>query len=196
MKEKNHESITKHPYFWAFVVGVFVLLVIAVAGPLVFKAYADMSFAHDEAIQVKNAAITQSIIDRDYATWDSLVTDPKLKAEVNSSNFSQFAEAYTLLQEGRLEEADVYKRFLGLKEAQNISIEKSDAITKALQSNDYRSWNTIVGPQKAAQVSSEQFTEYAKSALLLESGFVSKANKVQVKYGLREGYTYTSSSHE
>lgn len=196
MKNENHQSITHHPYFWGFVIGVFVLLSVAVAGPLVFRAYADMSSAHDEAIQVKNTAITQAIIDRDYNTWNSLVTDPKIKAGVNSANFDQFAEAYVLLQQGRLEEADVYKKQVGLKVAQRVSVEKSNAIREALADNNYNAWSNIVGPVIASQVPSEKFDTYAESVLLLDAGFVSRASKTQVNIGMREGYGYTSSSHE
>lgn len=196
MKEKKRQSITQHPYFFGFVAIVFLLLSVAVVGPLVFSAYADRNEVIDSQIQIKNAAITQAIINRDYQAWDALVNDPKLKATINQANFAQFAEAYTLLQTGRLEEADVYKKSLGLKEEQGTSAEKSIAITRALQNKDYNLWAQLVGPQKASQVSADRFSDYAISALMLESGFVAKSSKYQAKTGFKRPLTPVSSSHE
>jgi hypothetical protein len=193
MNDNNQHHLTKHRHFWLFVIGFFVLVSIAAAGPLVYKAYADLASAHDIAVQTKNAQITQAIVSRDYNTWSQLVTDPKLKAEVNSANFNNFAEAYTLLQVGRLEEADVLKKQLGLKEQQNVSVVKSSKITEALADKDYNAWRNIVGAEAAAKVSPAQFETFAKAALLMDAGLVSRAAKLQVFSGMKSMPEYSSS---
>lgn len=195
-KNDSHQSITRHPNFWVFVVVGFMLLSIATAGPLVFKAYADMSSARDSIVQVKNAIMAQAIIDNDYDTWNSMVTDPRIKSEVNKSNFSQFTEAYKLLQEGRLEEADAYKRALGIKIAKENSAVKSSAIATALEDRDYKSWVKAVDPKTASKVPGDKFDDYVKSAALIEAGFISKSAKVKQITGLKKAYEYISSSHE
>jgi len=193
MNENNQHHLTKHRHFWLFVIGFFILLSIAAVGPLVYQAYADLTSAHDIAIQTKNAEITQAIVSRDYNTWSQLVADPKLKAEVNSANFNNFAEAYTLLQVGRLEEADVLKKQLGLKEQQTVTVVKSAKITEALERQDYTAWSKVVGTEAASKVSVSQFETFAKAALLMDSGLVSKAAKLQVLSGIKTMPDYSSS---
>jgi len=102
MSEQKQMISSSHHRAWLFSAGIFILLVLAAAGPLVFKAFADMSSAHQAEVQSRNANISAAILDDDYEAWSSLVTDESLKAQINASNFDTFAEAYRLLQQGEL----------------------------------------------------------------------------------------------
>ncbi len=173
--------------------GIFLLLVIAVAAPLIYQAYASTTSAQQQAIQTKNAAISQAIVNNDYNTWSSLVTDPKLKAQVNASNFNSFAQAYRLLEQGKLDEADVIKQQIGLKQALTVATNKSAAISAAIASQDYAAWRTAVGSDQAPEVTADNFKPYAEMLANVESGKLNKATSMQYSLGLKTKIDYSSS---
>ncbi|NCA93491.1 hypothetical protein EOM82_09770, partial [bacterium] len=96
-------TLTKHYRAWLLSAGFFLLLAMAMVGPLIFNAMADLSSAEQAAIQARNAAINEAILNRDYNAWSSLNPDKSLVKNINADNFAAFAEAYSLLQQGKVE---------------------------------------------------------------------------------------------
>lgn len=195
MSEQKQMISSSHHRAWLFSAGIFILLVLAAAGPLVFKAFADMSSAHQAEVQSRNANISAAILDDDYETWASLVTDESLKAQINASNFDTFAEAYRLLQQGELEAADLLKKQLALKEEFQLTNAKSALIGDAIARRDYSAWRELVGENYAKVVNETNFTTYAKLVDASQKGRLNQATRLQYSLGLKKRLEY-SSSHD
>mgnify|MGYP001005616535 CR=1 FL=1 len=195
MSEQKQMISSSHHRAWLFSAGIFILLVLAAAGPLVFKAFADMSSAHQAEVQSRNASISAAILDDDYETWASLVTDESLKAQINASNFDTFAEAYRLLQQGELEAADLLKKQLALKEEFQVTNAKSALIGDAIARRDYKAWRSLVGKDYASVVTDANFETYAKLVDASQKGKLNQATRLQYSLGLKTKLNY-SSSHD
>lgn len=190
----EQKNVSTHYRFWLLSAGIFLLLVLAAAGPLVFKAMADLSSAHVQEIQLKNAAITQAIANNDYATWSSLVDDEELKSQVNASNFADFKAAYLLLEKGKVDEANLLKQEIGLRQKMvNTSI-TSALMTDAIARRDYNAWRAIVGSDYAKNVvTASNFEAYAKSIDAAGRGKLNVATRLQYSLSLKNKLDYSSS---
>ncbi len=196
MSEQKLSAGVSHRRVWVFSAGIFLLLAVFAAGPLVFKAFADVSSAHQQAIQSKNASINQAIIDRDYDTWQSLVTDEMLKSKINADNFGTFADAYILLEQGKLEEADILKKQLALKEDYQVTSIKSALISDAIATRDYNAWREVVGESYAQGVVTENnFSVFAKILDAAGKGKLNVSTRLQYSLALKQKLAY-SSGHE
>ena len=196
MSEQKQMISSSHHRAWLFSAGIFILLVLAAAGPLVFKAFADMSSAHQAEVQSRNASISAAILDDDYEAWASLVTDESLKTQINASNFETFAEAYRLLQQGELEAADLLKKQLALKEEFQVTNAKSALIGDAIARRDYLAWRGLVGEDYARDlVTGANFETYAKLVDASQRGRLNQAARLQYSLGLKTKLNY-SSSHD
>jgi len=197
MSEQKLSAGVSHRRVWVFSAGIFLLLAVFAAGPLVFKAFADVSSAHQQAIQSKNASINQAIIDRDYDTWQSLVTDQELKSKINADNFGTFADAYILLEQGKLEEADILKKQLALKEDYQITSIKSALIGDAIANRDYTAWREVVGESYAAgTVTDGNFGTYARILDAAGSGKLNVSTRLQYSLALKQKLAYGSGHDE
>lgn len=196
MSEQKPVTSSSHLNAWLFSAGIFILLAVAAAGPLVFKAFADMSSSHQEVVQSRNADIKAAILENDYETWSSLVTDDSLKSQINSSNFKNFAEAYRLLQKGELEAVDLLKKQLSLKQEFEVTNAKSALIGDAIARRDYQAWRNLVGADYANDfVNSSNFESYAKLVDSSQKGKLNQAARMQYSLGLKNKLDY-SSSHD
>jgi len=180
-----------------FVIGaVFLFFCLLIAVPILVDAMLTMSAQRNLEIQQKNNVIAAAILNNDYATWSSLVSDEKLKTKVNASNFSQYTTAYQLLQQGKVEEADLIKKQLALKQNFVAVAVKSQEIDNAINANDYNAWRAIVGSDAESKVTSDNFTTYAEAYRLIKQGDLWEANKIKrtidLKPTLEEMY-YSSS---
>lgn len=175
---------------------VFLLLATAAAGPLIYKAYGEMTAAQEQALQQKNAAINQAILNKDYTTWSSLVTDSNLKKQISAGNFSTFADAYRLLEQGKLQEADILQKQLSLKEDFKATVAKSALISDAIANKDYTAWREVVGANEATTVTATNFDSYANILSSIEQGKLNAAAKAQYSLGLKQGATDYTSSHD
>ncbi|MDD2680592.1 MAG: hypothetical protein PHE20_00640 [Patescibacteria group bacterium] len=175
---------------------IFLLLAVVAVGPLVYKVMADLSSAEAEAVQAKNAAISQAIINGDYNTWSSLVDDDKLKAEITAENFGAFAQAYALLEKGEVEVANIFKQQLNLKRTYDISMMKSAIISSAIAEGNYDKWRNAVGQDYAPEVTSGNFKGYADILQKINRGLLNRSSKIQINMGLKQNLnSYYSSSH-
>ncbi len=196
MSEQKQMISSSHRRVWLFSAGIFILLAVAAAGPLVFKAFADMSSSHQAEVQSRNADISAAILDNDYEAWAELVTDESLKTQINASNFKTFADAYRLLQQGELEEADLLKKQLALKEEFQVVNAKSALIGDAIARRDYKAWRKVVGSDYALDVvNSSNFETYAKLVDVSQKGKLNQAARLQYSLGLKTKLNY-SSSHD
>lgn len=193
MSYKTFLKDASHRHVWLYSAIIFAFLVVVLGGPLVFRAYADISSAHQEAIQTNNAKKVQAIVDRNYESWASLETDPILKREVNAGNFNAFAEAYTLLERGKIAEADVVKRQLNLKQEYQIVATKSLEISSAIVNQDYEKWRSIVGPYESPQIDASNFERYASAISYVKEGKVNKAFSTLRSLNLKQGTNASSS---
>ncbi len=193
MSEQKMSAGVSHRRVWVFSAGIFLLLAVFAAGPLVFKAFADVSSAHQQVIQSKNASINQAIIDKDYDTWQSLVTDQELKSKINADNFSTFADAYILLEQGKLEEADILKKQLALKEDYQVVSIKSALISDAIANKDYSAWREVVGEEYAQNVVTDRnFDAYAKILDAAGKGKLNVSTRLQYQMALKQKLAYSS----
>jgi len=176
---RNHK---KAMYYY---VAGFSLLAVLAIGPAIVQAVLTLSAQQAQAIRQKNDAIETAILNNDYATWSSLVDDENLKSSINASNFPQFAEAYRLLQLGKVTEADIIKKSLSLKQDFVVASAKSKAIDEAIMGNDYTAWRNIVGSKAETQVNSGNFSEYAKAYRLIMSGKLKQAGYVKERVGIK-----------
>jgi len=190
----EQKKINNHHRAWLLSGGVFLLLVLAAAGPLVYKAMADLTAAEQQVLQLKNAAITEAIANNDYETWSSLIDDEQLKSQVNASNFIDFASAYLLLEKGKIEEANLIKKSIGIRGriAETSSI--SALITDSIARRDYDSWRSLVGSDYAAgMVTPTNFDSYAKALDAAGKGKLNMATRLQYSLGLKYKLDYSSS---
>lgn len=168
------------------------LFVIAlIVGPVFVSAMITASQEKIQAVQARNAAINQAILSGDYNTWRSLIEDEDLKAKVTAANFSQYAEAYRLLQQGKVEEADLIKKQLDLKKQFQEAVSKSQLINEAVANNDYAAWRSIVGSAEP-QINEGNFSGYAKAYQLIARGNLKKADTVMKNIGVKNDF-YNSS---
>lgn len=183
-----------HRRFWLLSAVIFFLLSVAAAGPLVYKAFADVSSAHEQAIQLRNAAISQAIIDNDYDTWASLVQDEKLKSQINAGNFETFAEAYRLLEKGMIDEANLLKKQIGLKEEFSQKASVSGKISLAIANQDYAQWRALVGEDyQSGVVRADNFSQYAKILKAASEGRFNQVVKGKIDLGIKQRLNYSSS---
>jgi len=196
MSGKSSVYFKTHRKFLAMSAGVFFFLAFLIISPVFVEAMLTLSAQRNAQIQQKNAAIEAAISSNDYATWSSLVNDSNLKAKVNASNFSQFANAYNLLEQGKIEEADLVKKQLLLKkDFENVAL-KSDAIRNAIIDEDYNAWRAAVGLGVEPQVNNSNFSDYAHAYWLIMGGNLSGANRIKTKIGVKPsvgGVDYSSS---
>jgi len=65
------------------------------------------------------AQITEAIVNKDYEEWKDLIEEKvgnvRVTGIVNKDNFSKFAEAWQLARDGKIKEANVIRRELGLR---------------------------------------------------------------------------------
>lgn len=162
----------------------FLFLTSLTAGPVFVSAMITISAQHAQAVQQKNSAIDAAILNNDYNTWSSLVTDDNLKKKITAGNFSQFSEAYRLLQQGKVEEANLIKKQLSLKQSfANVAV-KSIAIDSAINSNNYDAWRSIVGSQEP-QVNAGNFGVYAAAYKLIEQGKLRQSSFLMQNIGVK-----------
>lgn len=182
-----------HKKLLAFSAIGFILLCLVTLGPIFVKAMMEENAARTLAIQEKNMAIESAIVNNDYQAWSSLVTDENLKSKINSSNFSQFTQIYRLLQQGKLEEADIIKKQLNLKQDFMVVSTKSSLIDAAINNNDYSAWRSIVGASWEPAVNATNFSSYAEAYKLLVRGKLKQADILKQRINLSQKYDYTSS---
>jgi len=144
-----------------------------------------------QIIQQKNSAIEMAILNNDYNTWSSLVTDENLKTKITAQNFSQFVEAYRLLQQGKVEEANLIKKQLLLKQSFQAVAIKSEAIEDAIENGNYAAWRAVVGTQEP-QVNASNFATYASAYKLIEQGKLRQSSFLRRDLGLKPD-VYSSS---
>ena len=169
----------------------FLFLTAVTAGPVFVSAMITLSAQQAQAIQQKNSAIDAAVLNNDYNTWSSLVTDQNLKSKITAQNFSQFSEIYRDLQQGKVEEANLIKKQLSLKQSFTDVAFKSAAIDTAIRNNDYNAWRTIVGNQQP-QVNAGNFSTYAKAYQLIEQGKVQQGGFAFKNIGIKPN-VYSSS---
>lgn len=196
MLKKLQVYFQTHRKFLVGAAFIFFLLCYLLISPLFVDAMITLSAQRNAAIQQKNQSIETAILNNDYATWSSLVTDANLKAKVNASNFSSFTQAYRLLQQGKVEEADLIKKQLALKKEFSAAAAKSLAIENAIRNNNYSAWRTAVGAGAEPSVNADNFSKYASSYWLITSGNIAAANRVKRDIGVKtviNGVNYSSS---
>lgn len=185
-----------HRKFLTVSAGVFFFLAFLAVSPIFVEAMLTLSAQRNAQIQQKNNAIEAAISGNDYATWSSLVNDNNLKAKVNAGNFSQFTNAYNLLEQGKMAEADLIKKQLSLKQDFAAAAAKSDEIRTAISNDDYDAWRVAVGSGVEPQVDTSNFHQYTHSYWLIMSGNISGANRIKRKIGVKPvvgGVNYSSS---
>lgn len=171
----------------------FLVLVVASVGPLV---WAGLSSVRIQEIQTKNAAISQAILNKDYSAWQSLVTDERLLSRINEQNFATYAEAFVLLEAGKIEEAELLQVQLGLQQKVQVVSTKSAQISQAIATKDYDTWRALVGANYAGNlVTPDNFSAYADLLSFSEQGKINKANRLEYSLGLKQRVQY-SSAHE
>lgn len=198
--EKNKQSkptssyLVEHARILFFSAGFFALLSVAAFGPTVLGVLADLSISQQQAIQTKNAAISRAIANRDYNTWQSLITDEQLKTQVNESNFNTFAEAYALLEKGKIDEANILMKMISLKQQYADSALRTTAISQAIANNDYNTWRQLVGEDYARDlVTDRNFNAYAGVIKKIEAGQVNEGGGFMSAIGLKQTVDYSSS---
>ncbi len=169
---------------------IFFVAVVLVTGPLMANAYLTMKAEQALKISMKNDAIEGAILKNDYKQWSELVNDDSLKSQVNETNFAKFSEAYRLLQKGRLDEADIIKKSLGLKKDFTTATQKSKAINFAIKSNDYAAWRGIVGENVEPSVNADNFKKYTLMYTLILKGQIDQAERV--RYSIETGKSSAS----
>lgn len=193
MTQRFQNYLKKHKKLLFFSGFAFVLLCLVTLGPIFAKAVMEENAARTLVIQQKNIAIEQAIMDNDYNTWSSLVTDEALKKQINSSNFSQFTQIYRLLQQGKVEEAAIIKKQLNLKQDFTVLQTKSSLIDSAIRKNDYETWRKIVGADWEPSVNQSNFSQYTSAYKLLASGRLKQADLIRQNLNLKSTFDYTSS---
>jgi len=184
MIEKVRNFLKKYKKTLIISLVCFLFVVTLTVGPIFVSAVLTFSAQQNAAVQAKNSTIEAAIINNDYATWSSLVNDEKLKAKITAQNFPQYAEAYRLLQQGKLEEADLIKKQLSLKQEFQVTEIKSQLINNAIANNDYNAWRSIVGTENP-QVTADNFSTYAKAYTLLAQGNLNKADILKRSIGVK-----------
>jgi glucose dehydrogenase len=65
------------------------------------------------------AQITEVMVNKDYEGWKDLIEEKvgkgKVTSTINKDNFSKFTEAWKLAKEGKIKEANVIRKELGLR---------------------------------------------------------------------------------
>ncbi|MFA6995592.1 MAG: hypothetical protein WC249_04310 [Patescibacteria group bacterium] len=183
MLEKFRIYFRTHRSFLVGTSAAFLFFCFLVIGPLFVEAVLTLSDQQSAAILQKNSAIEAAILNNDYITWSSLVSDDNLKSKINAGNFVQYADAYRLLQQGKVEEANIIKKQLALKQNFAALAVKSQAIEAAIDGNNYTAWRAAVGNSET-KVDSSNFTAYVESYKLIRQGNLAVAQPLQRVIGL------------
>lgn len=176
-----------------FATSGFILLCLVAIVPALVQAQKARVDKRDILIQQKNMAIEEAILNNDYNTWSNLVTDESLKTQINSSNFSQFVQIYRLLQQGKIEEADIIKKQLNLKQDFEVKSTKSSKIDNAIAKKDYNAWRGIVGSGWEPSVTEANFSQYASAYSLLAQGKLKQADMIRQGLKIKAQFDYSSS---
>ncbi len=175
MFQKIKQVALKHKKRIIISLAAFIFLVSITAGPVFVSALMEVNGQRTAEIIAKNTAIEQAIINNDYATWRNLETDNNIKAKVNVNNFPQYVQAYRLLQAGKIEEANLIKEQLNLRNRIASNFGTTSQLDSAIRSRDYNLWRSIVGSQDLT-VTAANFDSFAKSYELIEAGKIQRAN--------------------
>jgi hypothetical protein len=184
MSHKTFLKNVDHQKIWLFSALIFLLLTLALLSPLIFKAYADVVSIDNQAIQVKNAAITQAILDKDYEAWAALQSDESLLAAVNAGNFHLFAEAYRLLEQGKIAEANLIKKGMSMKAEFAQTAQMSLQIQNAIKNRDYDLWLQTTNDERVGR---DDFNYYTEILKMVSVGELDEAFARQRGLGLRQG---------
>ncbi len=83
--------------------------------------------------QVFDTQMTKVMMDNDYEGWKQLVLSKTGKVDplITKDNFTKFAEAWKLAKEGKIKEANVIRKELGLKTSEVVkkAVKKSHIST-------------------------------------------------------------------
>lgn len=164
---------------------LFLAFVIIAIVPVAYYATASITALQTAAIQEKNSAIETAILNNDYTSWANLETDTNLKNQINSSNFSQFTEAFRLLQQGKIEEVNIIKKSISLKADFQEAVIKSDLISAAIADDDYAQWRELVGESFQTDINDVNFHAYADSYRLIMEGKLKQSNYIKIRTGIK-----------
>lgn len=189
MFEKFSIYFKTHRKFLIGTSAAFLFFCFLVIGPLFVEAMVALTVQRNAEILQKNSNIEAAILNNDYAAWSSLVSDTNLKSKITADNFSQFTNAYRLLQQGKVEEANIIKKQLALKQDFAAVAVKSQAIETAIDNNNYAAWRTAVGSSAETAVTSENFTTYVDAYILIRQGNMWDANLLKRSIGAKPTLT-------
>jgi len=189
MFEKFSLYLKTHRKFLVGTSAAFLFFCFLVIGPLFVEAMVTLTAQRNAAILQKNSDIEAAILNNDYATWSGLVSDTNLKSKITADNFSQFTNAYRLLQQGKVEEANIVKKQLALKQDFATAAVKSRAIETAIDSNNYEAWRTAVGSDIEPVVNSGNFATYVTAYKLIRQGNMWDANVIKRTIGAKPTLT-------
>jgi hypothetical protein len=99
-----------------FLGGTLALAIITIATTASAFAYqGDPAIQGPDHSPEREAEMTQAFETNDYEAWKNLMADKgRVTQVINADNFSRFAEAHKLAEEGRLEESKAIRAELGL----------------------------------------------------------------------------------
>lgn len=194
MKTGLKNYIAEHKTTLAISALLFLLLVIVAVGPLTYNVMADLVQYKTAAVQEKNAQINLAIIEEDYGTWRKSVGED-FSPEINEENFKEYANVYALLEQGKIEEANILKKQLELKQTYETAVVKSAVIRKAINVGDYKRWRKTVGEDFSPEVDEKNFKEYTAIASKAISGYLNQSTRLQIDAGIKKRINVYSSGH-
>jgi len=180
------KSFYKH-YFWFWFSVVMFLLLITLLVLFLPKVYAGITEARQQEIQIYNANVALAIEKRDYKAYTKLQNNAGLESKLTPENFRTFADIYTLLEVGKIEEANLLKKNIDLKEDIRVTEAKSAAITDAIKNRDYNAWTHLVGEEYAQNVKAEDFSKYSTFVDSVLTGKPQEVESLKAELGFGVG---------
>lgn len=148
-----------------------------------------------------NQPVREALDNNNYTEWLKAVgTDSKIAGIIDSSNFSRYVEAHTLMQEARVktEEARAIFEELGVNihskgdrgQRSRVDNEAWQASRDAIDAKDYTAWLEALGENnKISEIinTEEKFLKLAEAHELMKNGDFDGAKEIRNELGLETG---------
>ena len=166
-------------------------------GSLLFAGFSGVNAASNSASSktegdANRTAIETAINNGDYTAWLTAIgNNSKLTSKITADNFSEYAAAEKLIQEGmtKLKALGVESGCSGCdRGGKKMTDVQRTAADTAIANSDYNAWKTAMGDCPMTEnITADNFAKYAEAEKLMKSGDTTGAQKIFDELGIKRG---------
>lgn len=155
-----------------------------------------------EKFQEHRDEMKQSLNNKDYDAWKSLLADKVSEDKLTEENFNNHLQMHELMLSGDFEGAKALAEELGFPMRKMKSRDKmfNSEIKQALENGDYDTWSELTADQPIAEIiTADNFDQLVKLHQLKQAGDIEEAKALAEELGLDElghGKAYKKGFHD